>query len=76
MYKAKKSGTARNGFERDRGVLVHIVTDNKYPSWSKALCGTSPRGNGWHYEDESREITCTKCREKYGSIQNPKPPSQ
>lgn len=67
FYKAKRSGTARSkdGGERDRGTIIHLVTKNDYPSWQKAICGILPRGNGWHYEDDKKEVTCEKCLNKF-----------
>jgi hypothetical protein len=68
IYAAIKSGTARSkdGAEKDRGTIVHAVTNNNYPSWAKALCGAVPgrRGNGWHYNSTKQEITCAKCLSK------------
>ncbi len=66
-FKAIRSGTARSahGAERDRGTVVHLVTENNYPSWQKGICGIEPRGNGWYYPtDESIEVTCKKCLKK------------
>jgi hypothetical protein len=67
-YKAVRSGTARgiSGAERDRGKIVHLVTNYKYPSWQKAICGIEPRGNGWYFPTNSDEldITCEKCYKK------------
>ena len=67
-YKAIRSGTARgvSGSERDRGHIVHLVTENSYPSWLKAICGIEPRGNGWYYPTNSDElvVTCEKCYKK------------
>lgn len=67
-YKAIRSGTARgiSGSERDRGHIVHLVTNDKYPSWSKAICGIEPKGNGWYYPTDSDklEVTCEKCCKK------------
>lgn len=68
FYKAIRSGTARgiSGSERDRGKILHLVTNDKYPSWSKAICGIEPRGNGWYYPTNSDELekTCEKCYKK------------
>ena len=67
-YKATRSGTARNGFEMDRGKIVHLVAKNDYPSWETGICGVEPKGNGWYYR-ESPEIkpTCEKCLKKIES---------
>ena len=65
---AIKAGTARSkdGAERDRGVVVHIVPtlpDNCTGDWfTKALCGTEPRRGGWC--KTIREATCEKCIKK------------
>lgn len=64
VYKAIRSGTARNGFERDRGKIVHLVTKNDYPSWERAICGIDPKGNGWYYPEQTVNITCEKCLKK------------
>lgn len=70
MKTAIKSGRAFNGFEKDRGVIVHFVESLPDGSCSgsywggKALCGTTPgiRGNGWHEVDTV--VTCDKCIKK------------
>ncbi len=62
---AIKSGRAFNGFEKDRGKIIHIVP--KLPpgcggDWFEtALCGAKPgrRGNGWYQVKD--EATCPKC---------------
>jgi hypothetical protein len=64
VYKAIRSGTARNGAERDRGKIVHLVTKNDYPSWERAICGIDPKGNGWYYPTQTVDITCEKCLKK------------
>lgn len=64
LYKAIRSGTARNGAERDRGHIVHLVTKNDYPSWETGICGIEPKGNGWYYPDNDPPITCQKCLKK------------
>ena len=63
MYSAKKSGRAYNGLHRDAGVIIHAVTRNEFPSWQKAICGTSPgrRGNGWDY---GGIVNCKLCLKK------------
>lgn len=78
FYKAIRSGTARgvSGSERDRGKIVHLVTNDKYPSWSKAICGIEPRGNGWYYPTNSDEleVTCEKCYKKSIKVNNQREP--
>lgn len=64
FYQAIRSGTARNGAERDRGTIVHLVQPNNYPSWQPAICGIRPKGNGWYYPDSEKEVTCVKCLKK------------
>lgn len=64
MFKAIRSGTARNGAERDRGHVVHLVTENCYPSWETAICGVNPKGNGWYYPEQAKVVTCEKCLKK------------
>jgi hypothetical protein len=63
-FKAIRSGTARTDREGDRGHIVHLVDSNDYPSWSTALCGIQPRGNGWYYPDQNNDVTCEKCIKK------------
>lgn len=72
MKNAIKSGRAFNGAERDRGIIVHLVEDDSFPSWQKSMCGTEPgrRGNGWHHVE--REVTCEKCLKKYKKIMEEK----
>lgn len=63
-----KSGRAFNGFERNRGTIVHLVPKQQVGTigdcFDKALCGTEPgrRGNGWH--EVSTIATCPKCLKK------------
>lgn len=78
LYKAIRSGTARgkSGSERDRGKIVHLVTNDKYPSWQKAICGIEPRGNGWYFPTNSDklEVTCEKCLKKSNKLNNKREP--
>lgn len=68
MKTAIKSGRAFNGFEKDRGIIVHLVEPlppNCTGDWfTKALCGAEPgrRGNGWQEVDSV--VTCDKCIRK------------
>jgi len=61
-----KGGRLSNGFESDKGKIVHAV---QYHS-RKALCGTEPgrrRSVGWLPFDEDlpiKEVTCLKCLSK------------
>ncbi len=66
LYKAIRSGTARSkdGAEKDRGHIVHLVVHNNYPSWQTAVCGIEPKGNGWYYPVETAEVTCKRCLKK------------
>lgn len=73
LFKATRSGTARNGAERDRGHVIHLVQDNDYPSWEKAICGVQPKGNGWYYREEEINVTCDKCLKKAILIGQPIP---
>jgi len=65
MKTAIKSGRAFNGFERDKGSVVHFVEPLPKGTagyWGNAaLCGAKPgiRGNGWHEVDTV--ATCEKC---------------
>ena len=70
FYRAIRSGTARNGAERDRGTVVHLVTKNNCPSWEKGICGIEPKGNGWHYPSDERKVTCEKCLKKFEKTPN------
>lgn len=68
-HKAIRSGTARNGAERDRGHIIHLVDNNNYPSWSKGCCGIQPKGNGWHYNHFDKPVSCEKCLKKLDKAQ-------
>ncbi|MEO6522232.1 MAG: hypothetical protein ABIN91_11180 [Mucilaginibacter sp.] len=65
---AVKSGRAFNGFENDRGKIVHLVPPMPYMCggyWGdKSLCGIHPgrRSNGW--SEVNRDVTCPKCIKK------------
>lgn len=65
---AIKSGRAFNGFEKDRGTIVHFVEPLPVGCsgyWGgKSLCGITPgvRGNGWH--EVNSVVTCEKCIKK------------
>jgi hypothetical protein len=65
---AIKIGRCFNGYERDKGIIVHWVTPlpkGDFGDWfNKALCGTEPgrRGNGW--AKSNNEVTCKKCLHK------------
>lgn len=68
LVTAVKSGRAFNGFEKDRGIIVHLV-ESLPPSTSgdwftKSVCGIEPgrRGNGW--SEVNRVVTCEKCIKK------------
>lgn len=64
-FKVIRSGTGRNnGFEGDRGKIVHLVGDNCFPNWQTALCGIKPKGNGWYYVNKESETTCEKCSKR------------
>jgi len=63
LFIRRKSGRARNGAERDAGVITHAVKDGGYPSWDAALCGTTPGaiGMGWQQPVSNMSVTCPKC---------------
>lgn len=71
---AIKSGRAFNGFEKDKGTIIHIVVSQSPHSsgyWGgKSLCGTEPgiRGNGWHGVE--KDASCEKCLKKYNEIKS------
>lgn len=54
---AVKAGKLANGYERDKGKIVHIVESGD------ALCGTPRPKNQWSYR-ELGEATCPKCIKK------------
>lgn len=57
------TGRGRNGAERDRGRLVHLVFGEAYPGfYGPALCGARPgrKGNGWSAPLE-KPATCPRC---------------
>lgn len=68
MTTAIKSGRAFNGFEKDKGKVVHFVEPLPVGTggfWgNKALCGVKPgnRGNGWH--EVNNIVNCPKCIKK------------
>lgn len=68
MKTAIKSGRAFNGFEKDRGKIIHFVESPPNGTsgfWgNKALCGAKPglRGNGWYEVDNV--VTCPKYIKK------------
>lgn len=70
LFKAIRSGTARNGAERDKGSVVHLVKSNQYPSWEKGICGIDPKGNGWYYPDDDLPVTCDRCLKKAATLTN------
>lgn len=65
-----KSGRAWNGFERDKGKIVHLtepLPENVCGYWgNKALCGAEPgkRSNGWI--EVTGPANCPKCLKKKG----------
>lgn len=68
IFKAIRSGTARTDQNGDCGHIVHLVTNNSYPSWGKAICGIAPKGNGWYYPEQDKEATCEKCLKKIKTL--------
>jgi hypothetical protein len=70
IYGRYKGGRLANGFESDRGTIIHAVPEHS----RKALCGTEPgkrRSVGWLPFDEwlvLDEVTCKKCLKKLEKI--------
>jgi hypothetical protein len=65
LVPAVKAGRCFNGFEKDRGTVVHAVPplpNTCVGDWfTMALCGVEPgrRGNGW--SKAHKGITCPNC---------------
>lgn len=65
LVSATKSGRAFNGFEKDKGIVVHLVEGLSKDTggyWgNKSVCGIYPgiKSNGWH--EVKKPITCPKC---------------
>lgn len=65
----KLSGRCANGFERDRGSVIHALpAGTEY--WGTALCGAKPgrRSAGWAAMQGS-SLTCVACAKKVCSAQ-------
>lgn len=67
MIYAILAGRCRNGAERDRGRLVHIVARPAgiYPLFGPALCGARPGrlSSGWD-EVDATDAVCPRCAKK------------
>ena len=69
MRPARKTGRCANGFERDKGAVVHWISneaaaaaESSY-SFLKATCGATPGPNtaGWHPLPGGTALTCPAC---------------
>ena len=64
MKSVVKAGTLANGFERKRGIVVHVVDSEKpYLEWS--LCKVRPK-NQWSVVAD--EVNCPKCLKAMGKL--------
>jgi hypothetical protein len=72
---AIKGGRSWNGFHKDRGQIVHAVSNDEesIPAYwgGKAACGTETgsRSFGWSHVPE-KEINCPKCLKKMTPIKH------
>lgn len=66
LVPAVKTGRCANGFERDKGRVVHLaeVFCCGSPSWRPALCGAKPGrlSAGWSELPLAYRVTCKRCR--------------
>lgn len=62
VFIAKKAGKLRNGAERGKGSVYHMI-ETSYPSLidEPALCGARPRLQWSAVDREKQWITCPKC---------------
>ncbi|HTU58923.1 MAG TPA: hypothetical protein VMF89_10830, partial [Polyangiales bacterium] len=62
-FARKLTGRCADGFERDKGKVLHAVTTDEVPSREKALCGAAPGrlSNGLARPDHAKGVTCVRC---------------
>ncbi len=60
MKAGVKAGKLANGFERDRGKVIHALPTNFEIYDGPAVCGAQPKIT-WNYKLQY-QINCPKCR--------------
>jgi hypothetical protein len=59
------SGRCRDGFEADRGRVVHLVPNGE--PWGRALCGAKPgRSSAYGFLGSGRSASCERCLQRRG----------
>lgn len=68
LFAAQRGGRGSNGYERDRGAVLHAVAgssaDDVAFGTQSALCGVTPgrRSTGWSCTvNDASSVTCPRC---------------
>lgn len=68
MRAAYLTGSCRTGAERDRGRVIHAISDaaaaqaENCGSWHRAACGATPGRTSAGWEPTTEAVTCAACR--------------
>jgi hypothetical protein len=71
MKSVVKAGKLANGYEADKGIVVHAIEDdNCYAGSTKAaMCGARPRVS---WSERTLSVSCSKCLKKLNIIKHEK----